>query len=303
MNYYELIKTELINNEVYSKVKDYSKNKHDLETRYNVGKLLIEAQGGETRAKYGENLIKEYAIKLVKEVNKKYDYKTLLRIRQFYLLFSNVATLSRKLTWSHYVELIPLNNINIINYYIRLVETQNLSVRKLRERIKSNEYERLPEDTKLKLSNNETTTLPDNIPNPIIINNPNNVDIVKEKALQMLIMEDIPSFLEQLGTGFTFIKNEYPIKLGNRYNYVDLLLFNYKYNCFVVIELKVTELKKQDIGQVQMYINYIDKNVKESNQNKTIGLIICKKENRYVIEYSSDERISVREYELTGGNL
>lgn len=101
-----------------------------------------------------------------------------------------------------------------------------------------------------------------------------------------------------MGNGFTFIDNEYKIKLGDRYNYIDLLLFNYKYNCFVVIELKVTELKKEHIGQIQVYMNYIDNNLKEAYQDKTIGIIICKKNNKYVIEYCSDNRVISKEYEL-----
>nr|MBP3259024.1 DUF1016 family protein [Bacilli bacterium] len=291
MNYYELIKNELINNEVYSKVKDYSKNKHNLETRYNVGKLLYDAG-----KHYGEGIIKQYSIKLTIELGKGYDVTSLKRTRQFYMSIQKGAQFAHQLTWSHWIELISIKNINEINYYIEKTISLNLSRDKLRERIKSNEYERLPKDTKLKLSNNETTTLPDNIPNPIIINNPNNVDIVKEKALQMLIMEDIPSFLEQLGTGFTFIKNEYPIKLGDRYNYIDLLLFNIEYNCYIVIELKLNELRKQDIGQVQVYMNYIDINLKKINHNKTIGIILCRKNNEFIIEYTSDKRILSREY-------
>ena len=121
---------------------------------------------------------------------------------------------------------------------------------------------------------------------------------ISEKVLQKLILEDIPSFLDELGNGFTFVKNEYKIKVGDRYNYIDLLLYNYEFNCFVVVELKVTELKKEHIGQIEFYMNYIDKNLKNINQNKTIGIIICKKENKYVIEYCSDDRIISREYEL-----
>ena len=116
--------------------------------------------------------------------------------------------------------------------------------------------------------------------------------------MQRLILEDIPSFLKELGTGFTFIENEYKIKLGNSYNHIDLLLFNYEYNCFVVVELKVTELKKEHIGQIEIYMNYIDKNIKKINQDKTIGIIICKKDNKYIIEYCSDKRILSTEYEL-----
>ena len=111
-------------------------------------------------------------------------------------------------------------------------------------------------------------------------------------------MEDIPSFLKELGVGFTFIENEYKIKLGNSYNYIDLLLFNYKYNCFTVVELKVTELKKEHIGQIQVYMNYIDNNIKSINQDKTIGIIICKKDNKFIMEYCSDKRITSKEYEL-----
>lgn len=134
--------------------------------------------------------------------------------------------------------------------------------------------------------------------NPIQIKNSNNYEIFSEKILQKLILEDIPSFLEELGEGFTFIKNEYKIKIGDKYNYIDILLFNIKYKCYVVVELKVTELKKEHIGQIMTYMNYIDKNIKTIGEDKTIGIIICKKDNKYIIEYCSDDRIISREYRL-----
>jgi RecB family endonuclease NucS len=104
--------------------------------------------------------------------------------------------------------------------------------------------------------------------------------------------------MNELGEGYSFIDNEYKIKIGIRYNYIDILLFNYKFNCFVVVELKTTELKKEHIGQIEVYMNYIDKNIKGINHDKTIGIIICKKDNKYIIEYSSDKRIISREYIL-----
>ena len=119
---------------------------------------------------------------------------------------------------------------------------------------------------------------------------------ISEKVLQNLILEDIPSFLDELGDGYSFIRNEYKIKIGNIYNYIDLLLFNIKYNCYVVVELKVTELKKEHIGQIQIYMNYIDKHIKTINQDKTIGIIITKRDNHYYIEYCSDNRIYTRDY-------
>lgn len=299
-NYYNEIKNKLIDNEVYKKVKDYSKNRNDLSTYYEVGKLLIKAQGGEERAKYGDNLIKEYSERLFNDTGRKYNITALKRIRQFYLVVEKGVPLAHQLTWSHYCELLPLKDINEINYYVKITIEQCLSKRQLRERIRNKEYQRLDDKTKLKLINKEEIDIKDNIKNPIIIKNKLDIDkeIVSEKILQRLILEDIPSFLEELGTGYSFIKNEYKIKLGERYNYIDLLLFNIEYNCYVVVELKVTELKKEHIGQIQIYMNYIDNSLRKLTQDKTIGLIICKKDNKYVIEYSSDKRILSREYEL-----
>ena len=293
MNYYEDIKKELINNEINRKVKTHSINKSDLTTYYNVGKTLSEA--GKC---YGESIIKEYSKKLTNELGKGYGVFNLKRFRQFYLMIEKGATLSHLLTWSHYIEIIPINNVTIINYYINICIYQNLSVRELRNKIKNKEYERLDEETKNKLINNEKLNIKDNIKNPILIKNIHNYTEIIEKILQKLILEDISSFMKELGDSFSFIDNEYKIKIGERYNYIDLLLFNIKFNCYVVVELKVTELKKEHIGQIQVYMNYIDKNLKKINQDKTIGIIICKKENKYVIEYSSDARIVARTYEL-----
>ena len=194
-----------------------------------------------------------------------------------------------------------MDNINELNYYVEITIEQNLSYRQLREKIKTKEYQRLDNNTKLKLINKEKLDIKDNIKNPIVIHNKNNLDKenISEKVLQRLILEDIPSFLKELGTGFSFIENEYKIKIGSTYNYIDLLLFNIKYNCYVVIELKVCKLKKEHIGQIEVYMNYIDKNIKTINQDKTIGIIISRRDNHYYIEYSSDKRILTREYILT----
>ena len=292
MNYYNEIKTELINNEITKRVKDYSKNRSDLTTYYNVGKLLSEAG-----KHYGEGIIKEYSKRLTSEFGKGYTPTRLRYFRRFYEVLIKHPTVSDKLSYSHYCELIWFD-IDKINYYIKIAEEQNLSVRELREKIKNNEYERLDEETKNKLKNKEELKVPDLVKNPIQIKNTSGNNEISEKVLQKLILEDIPSFLKELGNGFSFIDSEYKIKIGDRYNYIDLLLFNIEYNCYVVIELKVTELKKEHVGQIQVYMNYIDKNLKNINQNKTIGIIICKKENRYVIEYCSDDRIISREYEL-----
>ena len=297
MNYYNEIKEELINNEIYKKAKDYSKNKNDLRTYYNVGKLIVKAKGGEKRAKYGDGLIKEYSIRLTKELGKGYSTRNLKLMRNFYL-FQKGQTLSAQLSWSHYTELFKLENKNEINYYIKITEKQNLGVRELREKIKNKEYERLDEKTKEKLIIQEETVVSDFIKNPIILKSKFNKERISEKMLKQLILEDMESFLTELGDGFSFIKSEYKIKLGDRYNFIDLLLYNINFNCYVVIELKITELKKEHIGQIQTYMNYIDKNMKRIDQNKTIGIIIVRKDNKYIMEYCSDERIFRTTYML-----
>ena len=219
MNYYNEIKENLINNEITKKVKDYSKNKSDLNTYYNVGKLLAEAG-----KHYGEGIIKEYSKRLTEELKVKYSVRVLYKMQKYYnyLVNQKVPTVSAKLTWSHFDELLEFNDNNKINYYIKISEQQKLSVRELRTKI----------------------------------------------------------------------------KIGTNYNYIDLLLFNYEYNCFVVVELKVTELKKEHIGQIEVYMNYIDKTIKSINQDKTIGIIIVRKNNKFIMEYCSDKRILSKEYML-----
>ena len=293
MNYYNEIKNELINNEINRKVKSYSINKSDLDAYYNVGRMLNEAGNH-----YGEGIIKEYSKRLTYELGKGYSKRNLWLMLKFYELNEKVQTLSAQLSWSHYCELLSFENTDKINYYVELVKNNNLSVRQLRERIKSNEYERLPESTKNKSVEQKESDIVDFIKNPILIKNCNKYDIFSEKVLQKLILEDIENFLEELGNGFTFIKSEYPIKLGNRYNYIDLLLYNIKYRCYVVVELKITELKKEHTGQIMAYMNYIDKNIKTIEENDTVGIIICKQDNSYIIKYCSDDRIIAREYEL-----
>ena len=292
MNYYEKIKSELINNEVYKRVKDYSKNKSDLNTYYKVGKLLNDA--GKS---YGEGIIKKYSDMLTKELGKGYGLSNLKNMRKFYNIAKSQSLIGQ-LSWTHYCMLLPLNDIDKINYYIKITENENLSVRKLRDRIKSHEYERLDDKTKEKLINKEKVNAADLIKDPILIRNKYDTDKISEKMLAEIIIDNIEEFLSELGIGYSFIKKEYPIKIGDRYNYIDLLLFNYEYNCFVVVELKINEIKKEHIGQIETYMNFIDKNLKTINQNQTIGIIVCKKKNGYLFKYVTNKNIYEREYEL-----
>ena len=295
MNYYKEIKNKIIDNEIYSKTKDYSKEKHRVITYYEIGKLLNEAGG-----KYGDNIIQEYSNKLTIEIGKKYNYRTLYRMRKLYRVFSNekLTPLVSKLSWSHYLQLLSIKDENKIIYYVNQTVNRNLGKRELSNIIKNREYERLSIYARNKLINQNITEVKDLVLNPILIKNSNNYCEISEKILKQLILEDIDNFLLELGNNFSYIANEYKIKLGNRYNYIDLLLYNIEFNCYVVIELKIVELKKEHIGQIQIYMNYIDNNLKKISQDKTIGIVICKKENKFVMEYCSDDRILAREYEL-----
>ena len=212
--------------------------------------------------------------------------------------FEKMQSLTANLSWGHWIELLSIKDVNKIMYYISQSEALCLTTRQLRAWIKSKEYERLDEETKLKLINKENTEVKDFIKEPIIIKNSLNYNDVSEKVLKKLILEDIDSFLKELGSGFCYIESEYKIKIGTNYNYIDLLLFNYEYNCFVVVELKVTELKKEHIGQIEVYMNYIDSNLKKINQDKTIGIIIVRRNNKFIMEYCSDKRILSKEYLL-----
>ena len=291
MNYYNEIKETVIKNEIYKKVKDYSKNKSDLNAYFEVGRLLVEAQGGEKRAKYGNKLIKEYSEKLTNELGKGYTTSALKRMRKFYVVIQKGATLSHQLTIGHYIELLKLKSIKEINYYVYLIENQRISIRELREKIKSNEYERIGYKGELKEPKINTF-----IKNPIMIKVKDKNERLSEYALHSSILENMDDFLNELGVGFLYAGSEVKIKIGDRYNYIDFLLFNVKYNCYVVIELKVTEMKAEYIGQITKYINYVDKNIKELFNDKTVGVVICKKENKYVLEYCSDNRIFTTTY-------
>ncbi len=209
MSYYNEIKEKLIKSEIYDRAKDYSKDRHKVSIYFEIGKLLSEA-GKE----YGKNIIKQYSENLMKEVGKKYNERTLRKMRQFYDMFANEkwSTMWTKLCWSHYREVLSLKDIDEIKYYLNECENKNLTQRQLQYKIKSNEYRRIPIESRNKLNKNEILRPNDLIPNPIRIKNSNNYENISEKTLQRLILEDIASFLKELGNGFTFIDNEYVIK-------------------------------------------------------------------------------------------
>lgn len=196
-----------------------------------------------------------------------------------------------QLSWSHIISILTLNDIDAIKYYIYISGVQNLSYRELRERIKSKEYERI--GYKEELKEPKINTL---IKNPIIIRNRPRNEKLTEYALHNLILEDLDFFLKELGEGYMYVGHEYKIKIGTNYHYVDFLLYNIKYNCYVVVEIKINDFHENYIGQIKKYMGYIDTEIKGINQNKTIGIIICKSNNGFVLNYIKPDDIYVTTY-------
>ena len=301
MNYYNEIKNILIANAIGRKVREYKSNQKDLESYYNVGKLLVEAQGGEERAKYGDGLIKEYSKRLTSELGKGYSARSLANMRSYYLLAQKLQPLAAKfsasnITWSNLCEILNLKDINKIKYYLNLSGRYNLTKRELKNKIKSKEYERLDNKIKEKLVKQEEVSVKDKIPDPIVLEGLEYKERLTEKMVQKWIDENPASFCETLGEGYSYIKSQYKIKMGLNYNYIDVLLFNYISNSFVVVEIKVTELKKEHIGQIETYMNYVDVNLKKDFHNKTTGILLVRENNKWLIKYINNDGILVRNY-------
>ena len=301
MNYYNEIKNILVDNAIGRKVREYKSNQKDLESYYNVGKLLVEAQGGEERAKYGNGLIKEYSKRLTSELGKGYSIQNLKNMRRFYLVVEKRQSLivqfkSLNISWTFIIKLLKLNDVNELLYYINCINKMNLTTRELDLKLKSKEYERLDSKIKEKLLKQEEVSVKDKIPDPIVLEGLEYKERLTEKVVQKWIDENPASFCKSLGEGYSYIESQYKIKIGSNYNYIDILLFNYISNSFVVVEIKVTELKKEHIGQIETYMNYVDVNLKKDFHNKATGILLVRENNKWLIKYINNNGIIVRNY-------
>ena len=303
MNYYKEIKNLIEEKEVNDKVRYLESNKETIKTYYEIGRLLIEAQGGEEKAKYGDGLIKKWSEKLTKEYGNGYKIANLKNMRKFYIMFRKSYTVCSQsnLSWSHYKYLLKFDNENERNYYINRCIQNNLSVRGLINEIKTKSFDRLSYADKknIKLITDKETSLDikDMIHDPILINIDDN-EKISEKVLKKYILKELEHFFLELGTGFTFVGSEYKLSYDNKNYYVDLLLFNYKLNRFIVCELKLNSVNARDIGQTLNYIKIIDKTLKEKNHKNTIGIIVSKRNNKFFLEYVSDLSLMLTTYKL-----
>ena len=304
MNYYKEIKNLIEEKEVNDKVRYLESNKETIKTYYEIGRLLIKAQGGEEKAKYGDGLIKKWSEKLTKEYGNNYSYRNLNYMRKFYTYFKKVNTVCSQsnLSWSHYKYLLKFDNENERNYYINRCILNNLSVRGLINEIKTKSFDRLSYADKkhIKLITDKETSLDikDMIHDPILINIDDN-EKISEKVLKKYILKELEHFFLELGTGFTFVGSEYKLSYDNKNYYVDLLLFNTELNRYIVCELKLGEIKPGDVAQTKVYMMLTDKFLKRRFHNETIGIIITRKNGKLALEYVSDPNIFVTTYRLS----
>ncbi len=304
MNYYKEIKNLIEEKEVNDKVRYLESNKETIKTYYEIGRLLIEAQDGEEKAKYGDGLIKKWSSELSREYGKGYNLTNLKNMRQLYLIIKKSRTPCDQLTltWSHWRYLLPLKNENERNYYINRCIQNNLSVRGLINEIKTKSFDRLSYADKkhIKLITDKETSLDikDMIHDPILINI-NSKEKMSEKVLKKYILKELEHFFLELGTGFTFVGSEYKLSYDNKNYYVDLLLFNTELNRYIVCELKLGEIKPGDVAQTKVYMMLTDKFLKRRFHNETIGIIITRKNGKLALEYVSDPNIFVTTYRLS----
>lgn len=264
MEYYQKIKEEFIKNNANKEIKEYYRNINDLQVYYNVGKLLaMELSKSNIEPK---EIIKEYSQKLKEEIGKGYNWYNLYRMLEYYNLLNNnkeLQNLPAKLSWTHFSILIDLKDQKKINYYAKLAVYENLSYRKLREKIKNKNYE-----------------------NKIPIKKQNN-NISKE-VLKNLLLQDIDSFLSFLGEDITYVKKNYLI---SKQEYIDVLLYSIKKNSYIVVQIKNDELNKEYLEEIKKSMHYIDKKVKTNKENKTEGIIIGKYNEKYQIIFTSNPNI------------
>lgn len=288
-----LIEKDIINQRKYN----YYKNESLVNTNFEIGKLLIEAQGGEERAQYGNKLIATWSKELTKKYGKGYSEKNLKRMRKFYIEYKDKqkgSSVLTELTWTNICLLLSIKDINKRNYYINISVKNNLSSRELQQEIKSNAFERLSlaDKNNIKLvTKEEDIDFTDTFKNPFIIYANVDEENMDEKTLKQILLEKI---VLELGVGFSFIGSE--VRLGN--HRCDLLFFNIEHNCYVGIELKTRKLEHVDIGQIKYYVEYINKNIKKERHNNTIGIIMTKYNDYYVMEYCAAKSIYETTYKI-----
>lgn len=288
----------------------YAINTAMLESYWQIGQYIVEfEQKGYTKAVYGQNLLQNLSKDLSREHGKGFSHSNLMRMRQFYNYYPIYATVSHKLSWSHYIELVKIDNELERSFYEKQSITDNWSLRQLKRQIESSLFLRLAasHDKKgiLELSSKGQTL---QSPSDIIkdtyvleflkISEPHHLS---EKELETRLIDNLQNFLLELGKGFTFVGRQYRISIDNSHYKIDLVFYHRILRCFVLIDLKINEVKHQDIGQMNMYMGYFAEEENIEGDNPPIGIILTRKKNELMVKYATygiSSQIFVSKYQL-----
>lgn len=301
--------SELLNNARSSVVQ--AVNRTMVQTYFEIGKMIIEEeQGGNTRAEYGKQILKELSQKLTNEFGKGFSQRNIEQMRQFYHIYSKAQTASAEfnLSWSHYLKLMRIDNENERKFYEIEAFENNWSLRELQRQFDSALYERLALSRdkagiqELSEKGQIVETAKDSLKDPYILEFIGLPESSKysESKLEQKIIDKLEHFLLELGKGYTFVGRQVRFTFDDKHFRVDLVFYNRILQSFVLIDLKIGEIKHQDLGQMQMYVNYYDRFIKLDTENKTIGIILCKSKNDTLVEITlpeNNEQIFASKYE------
>jgi len=275
----------------------YAVNFAMVEAYWNIGKSIVDKQGGSGRAEYGTNLLKELAKQLTIDFGKGFTITNLSYMRQFYLAFQNYHSLRDELSWTHYRYLLKVENEKARQFYLDECAKSNWSTRQLERQINSFFYERLLSSKEQEPVKNEIFSLEKNIKAQDVIRDPYVLEFLGltqspsffEKDLEQALIEHLQKFLLELGRGFSFVARQKRITFDGRHFFIDLVFYNYILKCFVLIDLKIADLKHQDLGQMQMYVNYYTREMKNEGDNPPIGIVLCADKSESVVRYTLPE--------------
>lgn len=303
----ELIKNDSEINNIFDNIKELvisSRNKvysavniEMLNLYWNIGKVIMEIQQGDERASYGDSVLEKLSQKLTSEFGKGFSKRNLERMRKFYIYFPIATTLSSQLSWSHYLEILKIEEEAKRNFYIKETINSKWSVRELQRQRDSLLYERLTlsanKEKVLELATKGQVlkTSKDLVKDPFVLeflDIKENTDYL-ETDLEKNILEHLKEFLLELGKGFMFVGSQVRLRLEEDHFYPDLVFYNRLLKCFVIIDLKIGKVTHQDIGQMQMYVNYYDREIKQDDENRTVGILLSTNKNETIVKYTLPE--------------
>ncbi|MCK4615148.1 MAG: DUF1016 family protein [Thermoplasmata archaeon] len=279
-------------------------------TYFEIGRAIVEdEQKGESRAEYGRRTLAALSVRLSEEFGRGFSRQNLQNMKQFYLCFRNCQTLSGKLSWSHYLLLMRLDDKQARGFYLKDAESENWSVRELERQINSMLFERLSlsrdkDEVRLLSEKGQIIESPEDI-----IKDPYVLEFLglpekaayTENELETALIDRLQDFLLELGKGFTFVARQKRITLDGEHFYIDLVFYNRLLRCFVLVDLKIGKLTHQDLGQIQMYVHYYDRVMKTDEESPTIGIVLCRDKKETVVRYTLPEdnrQIFASKYQL-----